>query len=140
MALVIEEAALQQGAGRDDAGRGVGVHPEQLELAGDELSDHLRVGGRPRPAAVHVGGEVVDLLAVLLCHLRPRRGAGVGPQDDAVFVDHADDGGAGLLGGRQGPAPLQAQQLAVAQGVFEREARRGGGGGGEFRHGILWVL
>lgn len=74
------------------------VKPRMLHGAPDELRGLLRVGRRARAAAVDVGRQVVDLLAVLVGHLGAARGARVGAQHHAVLVDDAGDGRARLHG------------------------------------------
>ena len=118
VALVTEQHALEHGTGGNDAALGSPhVHPEELELARYELGGLLGVGGGAGPAAVDVGGEVVDLLAVLVGHLRAAGGPGVGAKDDAVLVDEADDGGARLGGhgevARAGPGGCRGVSRAV---------------------------
>mmetsp|Transcript_1710 Transcript_1710/g.3257 ORF Transcript_1710/g.3257 Transcript_1710/m.3257 type:complete len:285 (+) Transcript_1710:352-1206(+) len=97
--LIPEQHPLEQRARRDHpALRVARVHAEQLHLTGDELRGLLGVGGGAGPAAVDVGGDVVDFEAVLVGDGGVVGGARVGAEDDAVGVDEADDGGAGFGG------------------------------------------
>ena len=161
LALVTEQHALEHGTGGDDAALGSPhVHPEELELARYQLGGLLGIGGGAGPAAVDVGGKVVDLLAVLVGHLRAAGGPGVGAKDDAVLVDEADDGGARLgghgevaragPGGRRGAGQamegtglllLHLLDHGIAVHILKGEAGRGralgSGRSCEFRHVIF---
>lgn len=70
----------------------------QLQVGGDQLGGLLSVGGSAGAAAVHVGRQVVDLLAVERGDGAAICGACVGAQNHAVLVDDATDGGARLDG------------------------------------------
>lgn len=59
----------------------------------DELRRFFSVGGGTRPAAVNVGGEVVDFFAVFVGYFITCGGAGVGSENDAVFENDSDDCG-----------------------------------------------
>mmetsp|Transcript_13568 Transcript_13568/g.21364 ORF Transcript_13568/g.21364 Transcript_13568/m.21364 type:complete len:287 (-) Transcript_13568:95-955(-) len=139
VSLETEETAFEERTGRDDPGRAVSVHSQQLELTGDELSDLFGVGGRSCSAAVHVRTQVVNLFAILFSDFRSGRGAGISAQDDAVVIDDTHDGGTGLFGdlGEHGSAG-EAQDHVVPQRVFKRETGRlgdVGGGGVDLGHG-----
>ncbi|KAJ8556591.1 hypothetical protein ON010_g9375 [Phytophthora cinnamomi] len=115
----------------------------QLQLRRDERCGVLRVGGRAGAAAVDVGRDVVDLLAVLVHDDGAARRARVGAQHHAILqnkininkcshycstiarpclVDDADDGGACLGGLELLLAARLAQQQLVAAAVVEAEA------------------
>ena len=167
VALITEQHALEHGTRGDDAAlRSAHVHPEELELARYELGGLLGVGGGAGAAAVDVGGEVVDLLAVLVGHLRAAGGPGVGAKDDAVLVDEADDGGARLgghgevagarSGGRRGGRSVSTSvggagllllhllDHGIAVHILKGEARRRralrSGRSCELRHGCFFVV
>lgn len=72
----------------------MGVETQQLHLGGDGIGGLFGVGGRTGPAAVDVGGYVVDFFAVFVGDGRVVCGAGVCPEDYAVAVDEAYDCGA----------------------------------------------
>ena len=106
--LVLEQHLrqhLERGAERSLAAR---VERVQLQVGGDQLGGLLGVGRGAGAAAVHVGRQVVDLLAVKRGHRAAVGGARVGSQDDAVLEDDAADGGARLHRlGQRGAGRLQ---------------------------------
>lgn len=65
VALVAEEVLLQHGHDGDDAGFAAGGEGVQLEVGGDEGGGELGVGGGAGAGAPDLGGDVVELLAVL---------------------------------------------------------------------------
>jgi len=103
----------------------VGVHAEQFELARDELRDHFRVGGGSGTAAVHVGCQVVDLLAILFGNLGSARCTGIGTENNPVFVDNTDNGGSGLLAGGKSLGSSQHHDVLIAEGVLEGKTGNG---------------
>lgn len=66
VALVAEEVLLEQGHAGDDAGLAAGGEGVQLELGGDEGGGELGVGGGAGAGAPDLGGDVVELFAVLV--------------------------------------------------------------------------
>lgn len=101
VSLVAKEHPLEQGTGRDDAGRRVRVHAQEFELRTNERRRLFRVGRRSRAAAVHVRCEVVDLLAVLFRYFRPARRTRVRAQDDTARKRQTDNRCTRLGGRRQ---------------------------------------
>lgn len=96
VALVLEEHALEEGAGGDDAGLGLGGHSEELELGGDELGGLLSVCSSSSTAAVNIGSHVVDLFAVLVAHRGVAGSAGVRTEDNATLENCTNNSGSGL--------------------------------------------
>ena len=92
LALVSEQHLLEHGHGGVDAAGAAGQQAVQSKFGRDEGGGELCVGGRAGSAAVHVRGEVVDLLAVLVGHDGALCRARVCAQHQAVLVDQADDG------------------------------------------------
>ena len=126
VSLVAEQASLQERTGGGNTGGTVGVHAQEFELRRDHLSHHFRVGSGPRTAAIHVGGEVMNLFAILFGNFRAGSGTGIGPQDHTVLVHDADDGSSCLFGLREMARTLHSQDCLVPQGVLEGKARNGG--------------
>lgn len=81
----LEKVTLQQGHGGDDARGGASGVAVQLQLAGHHARHVLCVGRRTGAAAVDVGGDEVDFLAVFVGHRGARGGARVGAQHHAVL-------------------------------------------------------
>ena len=67
VSLVSEEVLLEHGHDGDDAGFAVGGEGVELEVGGDEGGGEFGVGGCTGAGAPNLGGDVVELLAVL-CH------------------------------------------------------------------------
>lgn len=67
-------------------------------MTGDQFGSLFGIGGSTSAAAVDIGCNVMNFIAILIGHGGVVRGAGVGTEDNAVGVDEADDGGAGLGG------------------------------------------
>jgi hypothetical protein len=65
VALVAEEVLLEHGHACDDAGLAAGGEGVQFEVRGDDGRGELGVCGRAGAGAPDVGGDVVELLAVL---------------------------------------------------------------------------
>jgi hypothetical protein len=78
VALVAEEVLLQHGHAGDDAGLAAGGQGVQLELGRDECGGELGVGGGARTRAPDLGGDEVQLLAVLVGDNGTRGRTGVG--------------------------------------------------------------
>jgi hypothetical protein len=78
VALVAEEVLFEEGHAGDDAGLAAGGEGVQLELGGDEGRGELGVGRCAGAGAPDVGGDVVQLLAVLVGYDWPGGCAGVG--------------------------------------------------------------
>ena len=72
--LVLKKPPLQLRHGRHDARLSARLPPQQLQLTRDQLRNALSVRGRARAAAVNVGRDVVDLLAVLVADLQAEAG------------------------------------------------------------------
>ena len=65
VALVAEQVLLQHGHAGDDAGLAAGGEGVQLEVGGDDGGGELGVCGCSGAGAPDLGGDVVQLLAVL---------------------------------------------------------------------------
>ena len=85
VALVPEQVRLEHLQGRGDAGRAARGEAVQGQGRGDHARRVFRVGRGAGAAAVDVGGDEVDLLAVFVRDGGAGGGARVGPEDDAVL-------------------------------------------------------
>mmetsp|Transcript_11888 Transcript_11888/g.20650 ORF Transcript_11888/g.20650 Transcript_11888/m.20650 type:complete len:200 (+) Transcript_11888:589-1188(+) len=138
--LITKEHSLQQRARRDQAGLSIArIHPQQFHLTRNEFRRLFGIGGGTRAAAVNVGCDVMNLFAIFVGDGGVVRGTGVGAEDDAVFVDEADDGGSGFGGEGEdgffgvggGGGGLRVGGIldeGIAVDVVEVEASRGGVG------------
>ena len=59
----------------------------QLDLAGDELRGHFRIGRSSGAAAVYIRRDIMDLGAVLVSHDGVVRRTRVGAQNNAIFKE-----------------------------------------------------
>lgn len=102
MALVPEEVLLEEGHAGDDAGFAAGGERVQLELGGDEGGGELSIGGGTSTGTPDLGGDVVELLAVLVGDDGARGGSGIGCNHDTAVKNASHDGrtSAGRLGER----------------------------------------
>ena len=99
MALVPVE---KLGGGCDestDSGLPATVEPLEFKVGGHEEIDKLSVGGSSGSAAVDIGSNIVDFLAVLFDNNRAAGGSGVSSQDDPVVELASHNGGTSLLMG-----------------------------------------
>lgn len=78
MALVAKEVLLEHGHACDDTRLAACRQRVQLQLGGDEGGGELGVGGGSGTSAPDVGGDVMELLAVLVGYDGARGCAGVG--------------------------------------------------------------
>ena len=79
----LEKAALEQSHGSDNSGLGAHLASQQLQVGRCQLCDVLSVCSCPRTAAVNVGGQVVDLLTVLVSNLGRSAKQGGGKEADS---------------------------------------------------------
>lgn len=85
VAVVLVEHVADHGHEGRHPGLAAAVQPLQLQVGRDEQVHELRVGRSASAAAVDVGRDRVDLLAVLLHHDGPARRPRVGSQHHAVL-------------------------------------------------------
>ena len=79
VSLIPKEHSFEEGAGRDYAtGGGGAVETQEFHLGCDGFGGFFCVGGRAGSAAVNVGCDVVDFVAVFVCYGGVVCGAGVG--------------------------------------------------------------
>jgi len=122
VALVAKEHAFEQRARRHDARLALRVHPQEFQLAADEVSRLLRIRGSPSPAAVYVVSNVMDLLAVFLGDGSIVCGTRIRSEHDTTVKYHTDDGCAGLRSRGQGTTRSRSPlEHFVTHRVFERE-------------------
>lgn len=122
ISLVPVEETGGGGDVRADSGLSAGVEALQFEIGGHEEVDELGVRGCACSACIDVGGDIVDLLAVLLHHNRSSSGTGISRQHDSVSVLHSHDGGTGLLVGERLDCLFFLEELVP-----------------DWRKGYLWV-
>lgn len=91
VALVLEQALLQQRHGSYDAGALASMKFVQLHVARDEVRDKLGVGRRSGTTAPDAVRDIVDLFTVLVGDNRALGRTRIGTEHDAIFVDQSDD-------------------------------------------------
>lgn len=89
---ILKEHLLQHGHGCDDACLASSTEAVKLQLTADQGRGHFCIGGCSCTTAVHVGGQIVDLFAVLVSDNRSSGGTGIGAEDETVFVNQSNDG------------------------------------------------
>lgn len=83
----------------------------QFHVGGHEQIYELSISRSAGSAAINIGGDVVDFLAVLLDDNRSPSGSGIGSQDHPTIVLHSYNCGSGLLMGNGLDDFLFDQQL-----------------------------
>ena len=106
VALVPEEVLLQHGHAGDDAGLAAGREGVELEVGRDDGRGELGVGGGAGAGAPDLGGDVVELLAVL--------------------VRYYGTAGRSCVGGDLGGDGICGQPLLFALSIPKGSAKRGG--------------
>merc|ERR1719427_1605309 len=122
VSLVPEQHLLDQPVGSHDPDLPASVESVELQLAGDGGCGLVTISCSSSTSTINIGGHVVKLLTILVCHDISTSGPGICSKDDPILEDDSTDSGSCL--GHFGRRVSFLSEESIPLAVFKIESLR----------------